>query len=140
MTNGARWELGWRNDSKKGLILNQITLTPKLNGPRTLILEQAALAQVLVAYDNTVNSSLNLHHLSNGLPLLPLNDNADCPLSAGVNRLKDGGTGPTLLCQTFMPRGYAWRGTGQVQGEQLVLFGASANGGDTYIQSVGVQR
>ncbi len=133
MTNGARWEFSWQNNAKKGLVLNQITLTPKLNAPRTLILAQASLAEVQVTYDNTVNSSLNLHQLNTGLPLVALNDNADCPLIAGTNRLKDAVTGSTLLCQQLLPRGYAWRGTGQIQGEQLVVFGASSVGGDTYI-------
>ncbi len=134
MTNGARWEFNWTNDAKKGIVLNQITLTAKPSAPRTLILNQASLAQVLVSYDNTVNNSANLHYLSNGLPLMQLNDDNDCPSNPGANRLKDNGVGPTLLCQVFMPRGYAWRGTGQIQGEQLVIFGVSAVAGDTYIQ------
>lgn len=133
MDNGARWELSWQNHPQKGLVLNQVILTAKSGAPRTLILEQASLAQVLVAYDNNVNPSQNLHQLNNGLPLSALNDATDCQLAAGVNRLKDG-SGTTRICQLFMPRGYAWRGTGQIQGEQLVLFGASAAGSDTYIQ------
>ena len=73
---GARWELCWENDAKKGLVLSQITLTPKPGAPRTLILEQASLAQVLVAYDN---NSGNQHQVSDtGLPLTPLSA-ADCP-------------------------------------------------------------
>ncbi len=133
MTNGARWEFSWQNNAKKGLVLNQITLTPKPAAPRTLILEQASLAEVQVTYDNTTNASLNLHHLNTGLPLLALNDNADCPLVTGTSRLKNAGTGPTLLCLQLLPRGYAWRGTGQIQGEQLIIAGASAVAGDTYI-------
>jgi primary-amine oxidase len=122
MTNGARWELCWTADTKKGLVLNQITLTPKPLAPATLILGSASLAQVLVAYDN---NSGNQHHVSDaGLPLTPLSP-TDCP----------GGTllGNSLVCQMIVPRGYAWRGTGQLQGESLVIFGVSAAGGDTYI-------
>jgi primary-amine oxidase len=33
----------------------------------------------------------------------------------------------------IVPRGYAWRGDGQLQGESLVIFGVGAAGGDTYI-------
>lgn len=134
MTNGARWEFSWQNDAKKGLVLNTVTLTPKLSAPRTLILEQASLAEVLVTYDNTTNPSLNLHHLNTGLPLIALNENVDCPLTTGTSRLNNAGSGPTLLCLKLQPRGYASRGTSQVQGEQLVIFGASAVNGDTYIQ------
>ena len=119
---GARWELCWENNAKKGLVLSQITLTPKPGAPRTLILEQASLAQVLVAYDN---NSGNQHQVSDtGLPLTPLSA-ADCP-------------GGTLLggvvCQMVVPRGYAWRGSGQLQGKSLIIFGVSAAaGGGTYI-------
>jgi primary-amine oxidase len=121
---GARWELCWENDAKKGLVLRQITLTPtpKPGAPRTLILQEASLAQVLVAYDN---NSGNQHHVSDtGLPLTPLTA-ADCP-------------GGTLLggvvCQMVVPRGYAWRGSGQLQGKSLIIFGVSAAaGGGTYI-------
>jgi primary-amine oxidase len=120
---GARWELCWENDTKKGLVLSQITLTPKPGAPRTLILEQASLAQVLVAYDN---NSGNQHHVSDaGLPLTPLTA-ADCP----------GGTllAGSLVCQMVVPRGYAWRGSGQLQGKSLIIFGVSAAaGGGTYI-------
>jgi primary-amine oxidase len=120
---GARWELCWENDAKKGLVLSQITLTPKPGAPRTLILEQASLAQVLVAYDN---NSGNQHHVSDtGLPLTPLSA-ADCP----GGTLLDG----SLVCQMVVPRGYAWRGSGQLQGKSLIIFGVSAAvGGGTYI-------
>jgi len=128
MKNGARWELSWANDAKKGLVLSNITLTPKPNAPRTLILEQASLAQVLLAYDNNSGTE----HLASdaGLPLTPLSA-SDCPLG----NLVGGG----LVCQMVLPRGYAWRGgpsgssAGQIQGETLVIFGVSAAGGNTYI-------
>jgi primary-amine oxidase len=128
MTNGARWELCWENDpqNKKGLVLNQVTLTPK-TGPRTLILERAALAQVLVAYDNnTVNQHLvsDANNAGAGLPLKTLSA-ADCP---------GGSVLAGSLCKMIVPRGYAWRGSGQIQGESLIIFGVSAAaGGGTYI-------
>lgn len=127
---GASWELCWANDPKKGLALSQVTLTPKPGAPRTLILEQASLAQVLVAYDNntdTPSSPANQHLVSDaGLPLTPLAA-ADCP----------GGTllAGSLVCQMIVPRGYAWRGSGQLQGKSMIIFGVSAAaGGGTYIQ------
>jgi primary-amine oxidase len=120
---GAHWELCWANDAKKGLVLNQVTLTPKPGAPTTLILQQASLAQVLVAYDN---NSGNQHLVSDaGLPLTPLAA-AECP----------GGTllAGSLVCQMIVPRGYAWRGSGQLQGKSLIIFGVSAApGGGTYI-------
>lgn len=130
MMNGARWAFSWTNDPKKGLVLNRINLTPKFSAPKTLIIEQASLAQVLLTYDD--GSSPPQHLVSDeGLPLTPLGTN-DCPLGniVGTNG---------VICQMVLPRGYAWRGApagsaaGQIQGESLVIFGVSAVAGNTYI-------
>ncbi len=128
MTKGARWEFTWANDVKKGLVLSGITLTAKSGAPRTLILQEASLAQLLVSYDN---NSGNQHYASDsGLALTPLAVK-DCPLPGKL--LPNNGVNSALLCQMIIPRGYAWRGSGQIQGESLILFGVSAVGGDTYI-------
>ncbi len=128
MTKGARWEFAWTNDAKKGLVLKGITLTAKSGAPRTLVLQEASLAQLLVSYDN---NSANQHYVSDsGLSLTALTA-MDCPLPGKL--LQNNGTGSALVCQVITPRGYAWRGSGQIQGESLVLFGVSAVGSDTYI-------
>ena len=121
---GARWELCWENDAqRKGLVLSQVTLTPKPGAPRTLILEQASLAQVLVAYDN---NSGNQHLVSDaGLPLTALTA-ADCP-------------GGTLLAARWFARWSCHAVTpgaarGNSKGKSLIIFGVSAAaGGGTYI-------
>ena len=52
MSLGSRWEMCWERRANEGLVLNQITYTPRANGSRTLILGSAALAQIYAAYDN----------------------------------------------------------------------------------------
>jgi primary-amine oxidase len=135
--NGTRWELCWGADAQKGMILSQITLTPKSGAPgSTLILAEASLAQLLVAYDNS-SSTQSLGSGAVGLPLTSLSA-SDCPLGVLLQDVGGGGS----VCQMILPRGYAWRGgpsgssAGQIQGESLVIFGVSAaggNSGNTYI-------
>ena len=90
-----------------------------------MILGSAALAQVYVAYDDGLTQQ---HVLSeSGLPLATLTP-ADCPHGT---LLRDA-AGAAVACQSVQPRGYAWRGTDQVQGQSLTLFGLSRAGGNTW--------
>ncbi len=124
MTIGSRWGLCWMHDPATGLVLNQISFAPN-NGEMTLILGSAALAQVVVAYDDGLTQR---HVLSEGgLPLSALTT-ADCPQGT---LLRDA-AGAVVACQSLQPRGYAWRGTDQVQGQRFALFGVSRAGGDTW--------
>ncbi|NJM40000.1 MAG: hypothetical protein HC853_04110 [Anaerolineae bacterium] len=77
MTLGTRWEMCWDRDAQRGLVLNQISFTPK-NSSRILILGSAALAQLYVAYDDggTKHSRMS----DTGLTLANLNA-ADCPMA-----------------------------------------------------------
>ncbi len=125
MTIGARWEMCWDKDAQRGLMLSQVTFTPK-SGTRRLVLGAAALAQVYVAYDN---GGTQQHLLTEGgLALAPLSA-AECP----GGTLRQDAAGTSTLCQKVQARGYAWRGTAQVQGQSLVLFTVSNNGTDTFI-------
>jgi primary-amine oxidase len=125
MAIGTRWEMCWERDGQRGLVLNQISFTPK-NGSRTLILGSAALAQIYVAYDD---ASQTKHYLSDtGMNLTPLTA-SDCP--NGV--LRQDNNGNSVLCQIVRARGYAWRGTGHVLGQSLVIFAVSHVENDSYI-------
>lgn len=125
MTIGTRWEMCWDRDAQKGLVLNQISFTPK-GGSRLLILGSAALAQVYVAYDD--NRTKNHYETDAGLALQPLSA-ADCP----GGTLRQDSNGNSVVCQIVRGRGYAWRGSGQVQGASLIMFAVSSIGSDTYI-------
>ena len=125
MAIGTRWEMCWDHDPHKGLVLNQITFTSK-GGSRTLILASAALAQIYVSYDD--NSTKSHYETDNGLTLQVLTP-ADCP--GGTLRQDSGGS--SVMCQMLGARGYAWRGTDQVQGQSLTVFSVSNIGLDTYI-------
>ena len=124
-SNGSRWEMCWAPDPKKGMALSQVAWTPR-NGSRTLVLAYADLAQVYTAEDD---GSMRRHAVSDGgLPLLPLTA-SDCP---NGNLLNDA-NGTARVCQSVLPRGYAWRGTRQIQGQGMVIFAISAAGNDAYV-------
>ena len=125
MSIGTRWEMCWDRDAQKGLVLNQVSFTPK-SGSRTLVLGSAALAQIYVSYDDNATKH---HYVSdNGLALENLSA-ADCP----GGTLRQDNTGNSVACQIIRGRGYAWRGTGQVQGQSLIVYAISNIGTDTYI-------
>lgn len=129
MTIGARWEMCWERDAKKGMALKQITFTPK-NGTRTLILESASLAQIFISYDD--NGTKQHVVTDKGLALSALNA-TECP---NGTRRQDA-NGNAVVCQIVRPRGYAWRGTkhfdNHVQGQSLVLYATSHVGSDTFV-------
>jgi primary-amine oxidase len=124
MTIGTRWGLCWEHDSVRGLMLSQISFAPS-NGAMTLILGSAALGQVIVTDD----AARTQRHLlaEGGLPLRTLAAN-DCPQGT---LLRDA-TGAALICQSLLPRGYAWRGADQVQGQSVVLSAISQVGDETW--------
>jgi primary-amine oxidase len=125
MAIGTRWEMCWGHDAQRGLVLNEISFTPK-NGNRMLILGSAALAQIYVAYDD---ASQTKHYLSDtGLSLATLTT-SDCPNGL----LRQDSNGNNVLCQIVRARGYAWRGSGHVSGQSLVIFAVSHVDNDSYI-------
>jgi primary-amine oxidase len=129
MSLGSRWEMCWERRDAEGLVLNQITYTPRANGSRTLVLGSAALAQIYAAYDNNGPQHYFVTDVGLGLTMNALTS-AECPGGA----LRQDGNGQSVVCQQVRARGYAWRGTGQVQGQSLIVFAASTAGNETYIQ------
>jgi primary-amine oxidase len=129
MALGSRWEMCWERRSNEGLVLNQITYTPRANGSRTLILGSAALAQIYTAYDNNGPQNHFVTDVGLGQMMNVLNA-AECP--GGTLRQDD--NGQSVLCQQVRARGYAWRGSSQVQGQSLFVFATSTTGNETYIQ------
>lgn len=81
LPNGARWDMCWEHRQREGITLNAVFFTPK-DGIRRMVLNQAAVAQIHVPYDD--NGS-RFHDLSDfgigGQNLLDLNAD-ECP--AGV--------------------------------------------------------
>ena len=129
MTLGSRWEMCWERRANEGLVLNQVTYTPRANGSRTLILGSAALAQIYAAYDNNGPQNYFVTDVGLGTTMNTLNA-AECP----GGTLRQDGNGQSVVCQQVRARGYAWRGSSQVQGQSLVVFATSTTGNETYIQ------
>lgn len=125
LNNGIRWEMCWEQLSDGGLQLTQISLTPR-GGTPTLILGEASLAQVFISYDS---DSVVEHLIGNGsVSLLPLGP-AECP--NGV--LQNNAVGEAVVCIVVKPRGYAWRGADQQQGQTLLVYAVSTFGQNTFI-------
>jgi primary-amine oxidase len=129
MALGSRWEMCWERRANEGLVLNQITYTPRANGSRTLILGSAALAQIYTAYDNNGPQNHFVTDVGLGQTMNALNA-AECP--GGTLRQDD--NGQSVVCQQVRARGYAWRGSSQMQGQSLFVFATSTTGNETYIQ------
>ncbi len=58
--NGARWDMCWEHKDREGIIFKSIYFTPK-NGTRRMVLNQAAIAQIHVPYDD---NGTRFHDLS----------------------------------------------------------------------------
>jgi len=78
LPNGARWDMCWEHRQREGIVLNAVFFTPK-GGSRRMVLNQAAVAQIHVPYDD---NGTRFHDLSDfgigGQNLLSLNPD-ECP-------------------------------------------------------------
>ena len=78
LPNGARWDMCWEHRQREGITLSAVYFTPK-DGIRRMVLNQAAIAQIHVPYDD---NGTRFHDLSDlgigGQNLLDL-DADECP-------------------------------------------------------------
>jgi primary-amine oxidase len=128
LATGSRWTMCWEERVNEGIVLHDITFTPP-GQPQRLVLAEANLAQLHVAYDD---NGARFHDLSDyGLGGGNLDDltAAECP---GGTLLSNNGR--NVLCLLTKPRGYAYKYYDQqLQGEALTLFSASGVGAYNYI-------
>ncbi|HPY39017.1 MAG TPA: hypothetical protein PLM98_00760 [Thiolinea sp.] len=128
LPNQARWDMCWEQRNREGIVLNKIHYTPR-GGERRLILNQAALAQIHVPYDD---NGARYHDISDyglgGTYMASLNP-ADCPAGKLLSF-----NGKPVLCQTQEARGNAYSyGTDRLQGNSFSLFSVSKIGAYNYI-------
>lgn len=131
MRNGSLWEMCWEVKEQEGIVLSNITYTPPapFNTPR-LVLKQASLGQIHVAYDS---GSPRYNFVSdeglggdNLLDLAP----ADCP---DGNLLTD--NAKDVVCLAERARGYVYKQASasvHPQGTQL-NFTSISRPGSTYL-------
>ncbi len=79
LPNGARWDMCWEHRQREGIVLSAVYFTPK-SGTRRMVLNQAALAQIHVPYDDNGTRFHDITDYGIGGQYLQ-NLNADeCPL------------------------------------------------------------
>ncbi|MEB8431348.1 putative Ig domain-containing protein [Cocleimonas sp. KMM 6892] len=126
--NGARWDMCWEHKDREGIIFKSIYFTPK-NGTRRMVLNQAAIAQIHVPYDD---NGTRFHDLSDlgigGLNMLELQsdeclDGSLIPFS-----------GKNVLCKQTTKQDISFKsGTNTANGYYLSLFSVSPVGAYYYI-------
>lgn len=128
LPNQARWDLCWEHRTREGIVLSKIHYTPR-NGERRMVLNQAALAQIHVPYDD---NGARYHDISDyglgGNYMASLNQN-DCP---DGKLLRFGSK--AVICQQNEARGSAFSSnTDRLQGHSFSLFSVSKIGAYNYI-------
>lgn len=128
LPNQARWDMCWEHRNREGIVLSKIHYTPR-NGIRRLVLNQAALAQIHVPYDD---NGARYHDISDyglgGNYMATLNAN-DCP----AGKLLNFGS-KAVICQQNEARGSAFNSsTDRLQGSAFSLFSVSKIGAYNYI-------
>lgn len=130
LPNQARWDLCWEHRVREGIVLSKIHYTPR-HGERRMVLNQAALAQIHVPYDD---NGARYHDISDyglgGNYMAALNQ-TDCP---GGKLLRFGSK--AVVCQQNEARGSAFSSnTDRLQGDSFSLFSVSKIGAYNYIPS-----
>jgi len=126
--NGARWDMCWEHKDREGIIFKSIYFTPK-NGTRRMVLNQAAIAQIHVPYDD---NGTRFHDLSDlgigGLNMLDI-QNDECPGGDLITfETKN------VLCKQTNKQDISFKsGTNTANGYNLSLFSISPVGAYFYI-------
>ncbi len=126
--NGARWDMCWEHKDREGIIFKSIYFTPK-NGTRRMVLNQAAIAQIHVPYDD---NGTRFHDLSDlGIGAMNMLDiQADeCP-SGNLLQFNN----KSVLCKQTTKRDISYKsGSNTSNGYNLSLFSVSPVGAYYYI-------
>ncbi len=128
LPNQARWDMCWEHRNREGIVLHKIHYTPR-NGGRRMILNEAAIAQIHVPYDD---NGARYHDVTDyglgGGYMAQLAQN-ECP----GGQLLTFNRKP-VLCQQTEANDTAYRyGTDQLAGNALSLFSVSKIGAYHYI-------
>ncbi len=130
LPNQARWDMCWEHRNREGIVLHKIHYTPR-GGVRRMILNQAALAQIHVPYDD---NGARYHDISDyGLGNNYMSDlsTQECP---GGKLLAFGSK--KVICQQVETDDSAYRyADDRLQGNALSLFSVSKIGAYNYIPS-----
>lgn len=128
LPNQARWDMCWEHRAREGIVLHKIHYTPK-GGTRRMVLNQAALAQIHVPYDDNGTRYHDISDYGLGNRYMSELNAEECP---GGDLLRFGSK--RVVCQQVEGRGDAYSyNDDQLQGDALSLFSVSKIGAYNYI-------
>lgn len=128
LPNEARWDMCWEHRAREGVVLHHIHYTPP-NGPRRMVLYQAAIAQIHVPYDDNGARYHDVSDYGLGNRYIKSLRSAECK---GGQLLQF--SGKNIICKQESSRDDAYSaGDDRLQGDALSLFSVSAIGAYNYI-------
>jgi primary-amine oxidase len=128
LPNQARWDMCWEHRNREGIVLHKIHYTPR-NGSRRMVLNEAAMAQIHVPYDDNGTRYHDVSDYGLGNRYMASLSAAECP---DGKLLKFGSK--QVVCQQLENRDDAYSyGGDRLQGDALSLFSVSKIGAYNYI-------
>nr|CAA6829667.1 MAG: Monoamine oxidase [uncultured Thiotrichaceae bacterium] len=128
MPNQARWDMCWEHRAREGIVLHKIHYTPK-GGERRMVLNEAAIAQIHVPYDDNGTRYHDVSDYGLGSRYMSALSPAECP---DGNLLRFGSK--QVICQQLENRDDAYSTSNdRLQGNALSLFSVSKIGAYNYI-------
>ena len=128
LPNQARWDMCWEHRQREGIMLHKIHYTPR-NGPRRMVMNEAAVAQIHVPYDD---NGARYHDVTdyglggNYMVRLQQDECLDGQLLSFGSK--------DVVCQQIESRDTDYHyGTEHLQGDALSLFSVSKIGAYNYI-------
>ncbi|MGB1257322.1 MAG: hypothetical protein ACPG51_15740, partial [Thiolinea sp.] len=128
LPNQARWDMCWEHRQREGIVYHKIHYTPN-NGERRMILNEAAVAQIHVPYDDNGARYHDVTDYGLGARYMVALKPEEC-LDGNLLRFNS----KNVACQQVETRDSAYHyGTEHLQGDALSLFSVSKIGAYNYI-------
>lgn len=140
LASGSGWQMCWRIDSYRGLVLDQVAFQPRDDAAPFTVLDSIALAQLNVPYDTGATEYNDVTSYKVGAENLQSLTDVDCPAGQLRSAWVDAERGSIpALCIAEEDSGLAYRantwddGLYVAQGTDLVLHSTSRIGWYEYV-------
>lgn len=128
LPNQARWDMCWEHRQREGIVLHKVHYTPR-NGVRRMILNEAAIAQIHVPYDDNGARYHDVTDYGLGGTYMARLEQDECLDGTLLNF-----DSKNVMCQQIETRDTEYHyGTEHLQGDALSLFSVSKIGAYNYI-------
>ncbi|MEZ5449459.1 MAG: hypothetical protein R3E89_10895 [Thiolinea sp.] len=129
LPNQARWDMCWEHRQREGIVLHKIHYTPADGSPRRMVLNEAAIAQIHVPYDDNGARYHDVSDYGLGAAYMSALQADECVDGQLLNF-----NGKNVVCQQLETRDSAFSyGDDRLQGDALSLFSVSKIGAYNYI-------